>query len=115
MRRPARLMVISFTFVSCVAAAAPACATTVAQPPWSDAQIELAGGGLQHRCSMAETRWGPQRRRQGGGPGDRAPWSADGGSGGHGEKVDGGDSGSRGGWSGVYGGWNGGYRSGRGD
>lgn len=115
MRRLARPIVISLALASCVATTAPAYAAPVARSPVSDAQIELAGGGLQHHCSMAETPWGPQRRRHGGGPGDHRAWSADGGSGGHGEKVDGGDSGSRGGWSGVYGGWNGGYGSGHGD
>jgi len=115
MRRPAKPMVITFALAGCVAAAAPACATAVARSPASDAQIKLAGGGLQQRCRMAQTPQGAQRRCRDGGSGGHESWSADGAGNGHAERGDSGDSGSRGGWSGAYGGWNGGYGSGQGD
>ncbi|MGD9656394.1 MAG: hypothetical protein AB7U61_01940 [Methylocystis sp.] len=116
MRRPPRAFIVSFALATSIATIAPACAAPIAQSLVSDAQIELAGGGLQRRRSTAETSWGPQLRRQNGSrPGDHRGWSADGGKASHGEKVDSGGSGSRGGWNGAYGGWNGGYGSGRGD
>ncbi len=114
MRLTTRPIFISFALAGCVATTAPTFAESVAQSPLSDAQTELAGGGLQ-RCWMAQTPQGPQRRCRGGGSGGRESWSADGGRSGHGERGNSGDSGSRGGWSGVYGGWNGGYGSGQGD
>ncbi len=47
---------------ACVATAAPAIATPLAQSPLSsDPGIELASGGLQ-RCWVVDTPWGPQRR-----------------------------------------------------
>lgn len=115
MRRPARTIVIIFALTSCIATAAPAFAAPVAQSPRSAAQTELAGGGLQQRCWMAQTPQGAQRRCRDGGSGGRESWSADSGKSGHAESGDSGDKGSRGGWSGAYGGWNGGYGSGQGE
>ncbi len=115
MRRPARPVIVSFALASCVATNVPAFATSAAQPPWFDAQIELAGGGLQQRCWMAQPPQGPQRRCRGGGSGDDRSWGGDVRKAGPGARGDSGGSGSRGGWSGAYGGWNGGYGSGQGD
>ncbi len=115
MRSSARPTAMTFALASCVAVAAPARATPVAQSPRSAAQTELAGGGLQQRCWMAQTPQGAQRRCRDGGSGGHESWSVDSGKSGRAESGDSGDKGSRGGWSGVYGGWNGGYGSGQGE
>lgn len=115
MRRPARTIVIIFALTSCVAIAAPIFASPAAQSPRFDAQIKLAGGGLQQRCWMAQTPQGARRRCRDGGSGGHESWSVDSGKSGHAESGDSGDKGSRGGWSGVYSGWNGGYGSGQGE
>ncbi|MGJ0395895.1 MAG: hypothetical protein ACR65U_06700 [Methylocystis sp.] len=115
MRRPARAVIVSFALASCVATNVPAFATSVVRPPRFDAQIKLAGGGLQQRCWMAQTPQGARRRCRDGGSGGHESWSVDSGKSGHAESGDSGDKGSRGGWSGVYGGWNGGYGSGQGE